>query len=187
MKRAGKIIVAGAILAAVLLAGTAAAQEGSIKFSRNGDAVTISGSTNLAAGDRLLVNVVSAAFTPTGKGSGGGFAGAAGTAVVQQGTPLNTYSFDVDVSTFPPGEYLVTVESVETGFRDSAQFVLPWTPVPTQPPAVPTPETATTSPPPPSTTQTIPAPIESPTQVPVSGIAPVAAVVLAACILLSRR
>ena len=104
MKRAWKILIAGVIFSAVLLPGMAGAQGGGIQISKAGDIVTISGQTNLAVGDRLLINVVSAGFTPTVKGTGGGFAGAAGSVTVQPGSPLNTYSFDVNVSTFPPRE-----------------------------------------------------------------------------------
>ena len=187
MKGAWKILVAGAILSAVLLPGMAVAQGGSIQFSKAGDIVTISGQTNLAVGDKLLINVVSAGFTPTEKGAGGWFAGAAGTVVVQPGSPLNTYIFDVNVSTFPPGEYLVTVESVETGFRDSANFVLPWTPVPTQPPAIPTSGTATIPPPSPSPPITGASTSTPPAPAPLSGIVSAGAFVLAVFILVLRR
>jgi hypothetical protein len=187
MKRAWKILVAGVILSAVLFPGIAAAQTGSIQFSKSGDIVTISGQTNLAVGDKLLINVVSAGFTPTVKGTGGGFAGAGGSVVVQQGSPLNTYSFEVNVSTFPPGEYLVTVESVETGLQESAQFVLPWTPVPTQVTLTPTPGTATITTPPTSPPAAVPARTASPTPTPLPGIMPVAALVLAIGILVLRR
>ncbi|MGA2934777.1 MAG: hypothetical protein ABSD81_06450 [Methanomicrobiales archaeon] len=187
MKRAWKILIAGVILSAVLFPGMTAAQGGSIQFSKAGDIVTISGQTNLAVGDILLINVVSAGFTPTEKGTGGGFAGAGGSVVVQPGSPLNTYSFLVNVSTFPSGEYLVTVESVETGFRDSAQFVLPWTPVPTQSPMTPIPGTATISTPATSPPATVPAQAPSPTPAPIDYIVPVTALVLAICILVLPR
>jgi cell division septation protein DedD len=185
MKRMGRILLAGGILAAVLLAGIAAAQGGGLTFSKNGDTVTISGATNLAVGDRLLVSVVSAAFTPTGKGTGGGFSGAAGTVTVQPGSPLNTYRFDVNVSTFQPGEYLVSVESLETSFTTSGQFVLPWTPAPILVPTSPatTPATTTTTP---SATPTIP-PATQPTATPLPVILSLCALVSAACILLHRR
>ena len=188
MKRAWKILVASGMLSAVLIAGAAmGAQGGGIQFSKNGDIVTISGQTNLATGDRLLMNVISAGFTPTEKGTGGGFAGAAGTVVVQPGSPLNTYSFDVNVSTFPPGEYLVSVESIETGFWDSAQFVLPWTTVPTHAPFTPTPGPATISTPSTPLLTTIAVPAAPPTPAPVAMITSTVAFLLATGILLLRR
>jgi hypothetical protein len=186
VNREGKIvIVAGALLAAVLLAGSAAAQGGSLTFSKNGDIVTISGATNLAVGDRLLVSVVSAAFTPTGKGAGGGFSGAAGTVTVQLGSPLNTYHFDVNVSTFQPGEYLVSVESLETSFSTSGQFVLPWTPAPIPVPTSPATTLATTTTTPPGIPTTLPA--TQSTATPLPGILAPGAVALAIGILLHRR
>jgi hypothetical protein len=187
MKRAWSYLIAGAILSAVLLAGIAAAQGGSIQFAKNGDIVTISGTTNLAVGDRLIVTVISAAFTPTEKFTAGGFSGAGGTTVVQQGTPLNRFSFDVNVSAFPPGEYLVTVESVETGYSASGQFVLPWTPVPTV--VTPTPATtaATVSTTPSAPPTTLPATQASPTRTPIIEAIPFAAFVLAFSVLRLKR
>jgi hypothetical protein len=184
MKRAWKCLIAGAILSAVLVPMIAAAQGGTITLAKNGDIVTISGSTNLAAGDRLLVSVVSAAFTPTEKGTGGGFSGAAGTAIVQPGSPLNSWSFLVNVSTFPPGEYLVTVESVETGFTESSEFVLPWTPVLTPITTVPTTVPAMVTAPPVSTT--VPSP-PAPTPVPLSGILSLVASAVAVFVLARRH
>jgi hypothetical protein len=185
MEGNGKYLVALAVLSALLLAGIGAAQDGSRVLEKNGNIVTISGSTNLAAGDRLLVNVVSAAFTPTEKGTGGGFSGAAGTAVVQPGSPLNSFSFDVDVSAFPPGEYLVMVESVETGFSESGQFVLPWTPVPTEITSIPTILSATVTTPPAALT-TVPATQASPTPAPIPATLSLGAPALATLILLRR-
>jgi len=187
MTRAGRVLLAGAVLSAVLLAGVAAAQGGSIWFSSNGSVITISGTTNLEAGDRLLVTVVSAGFTPTTKEMPGGFSGAGGTAVVQPGSPLNSFSFDVNVSTFPPGEYLVTVESVETGFRESGQFVLPFTPVPTPVPSNLAATTPTITPPTTLPRTTVPAPQASPTRTPLTALLSIGALILADGILIRRR
>lgn len=185
MKGAGSCILAGAILAALLIAGSAAAG-GRLQFTKNGNTVTITGFTNLAPGDRLLVNVVSAAFTPTEKGNETGFSGAAGTVIVQPGSPLNTYNFDVDVTSFSPGLYLVSVESVETRFRDQGEFVLPWTPVPT---VMTTPATTLPSPvttPPPAQTSTQAPPAASPTPAPLPAAIALCAAIGAPLLLLRR-
>ena len=185
MKGMRGILIAGALLSAVLLAGVAAAQGGGILLSKNGNILTISGTTTLAAGDRLLINVVSASFTPTEKGGAGGFSGAAGTVTVQPGTPLNTFSFDVDVSAFVPDEYLVTVDSEETGFSESTTFVLPWpTPVPTTLPATVT--TATTLPPTTPAT-TIPATAATPAPAPLPEALALVALSLAFLVLQRSR
>jgi hypothetical protein len=185
MERVRALVVAGSLIAAVLLAGAVAATGQSIQVSRNGNTITITGFTNLAPGDRLLVNVVSAGFTPTEKGNGTGFSGAAGTVVVQPGAPLNSYHFDVDVSSFSPGMYLVSVESVETGFRDQGQFILPWTPVPTvmTTPAATVSSPASTLPPAQTSTQ---APQASPTRSPIPLAIPACAALVAAIILRRR-
>jgi hypothetical protein len=180
------ILVMGVILAAVLLAGIAAGSGSGLQFSKNRNTVTITGYTNLATGDRLLLEVVSAGFTPAEKGSGAGFSGAAGTVVVQPGSPLNTYRFDVDVSSFHPGLYLVTVESVETGFMDSGQFVLPWTPAPTEVPSQPAAVTSPVTTPAPVVTAA-PAPRGSPTPAPLPTTLPLCAVIPAAVLLGRHR
>ena len=186
MKWSWSVIIAGVLLAALLLAGTVAAGGTDLQFAKSGNNVTITGTTNLAPGDRLLVDVISAQFTPTVKGTATGFSGASGTVVVQPGSPLNTFSFEFDVSGFSPGLYLVIVTSPETSFQESGRFVLPWTPVPTS--AIPTPApvspSGTTPAPTPSS---MPSPQATPTQVPLSGIVSLAATVFAAGVLRLRR
>ncbi len=75
-----------------------------------GDKFTITATTNLEPGDNIFVTVYSSSFQPTDKTQNGEFSGAADTVSVNQGnsSDLNTFSFDVDASTFKPDEYLVT-------------------------------------------------------------------------------
>ncbi len=93
----------------------------------------ITGTTNLAPGNDLLIDVVSASFHPDETTTSYDFSGASGTITVREGTPDNVWSFEVDASDFLPDDYIVNVESVATGFLETATFTLddaPVTPVP---------------------------------------------------------
>lgn len=87
-----------------------------------GSTFTITGTTNLAVGDTLNVEVTSAAFQPTSKTEAAGFASVAGTAEVQQGDGANTWSFEVDGTSFKPDQYIVRVESIDTDTTATATF-----------------------------------------------------------------
>jgi hypothetical protein len=88
-----------------------------------GDKFTITGSTNLAAGDNLQVDVYSSSFTPTGKNQDSTFSGASGVVQVQQGTNgHNFWSFDVDATGFKPDEYIVMVKGITQDVSGSATF-----------------------------------------------------------------
>ena len=100
-----------------------------------GSTFTISGTTNLAAGDTLLIEVTPALFDPNNGG------GTAGVATVQQGDGANTWSFEVDGASFKPDQYSVNVESIETDTTSTATFTV------TEGPEVPLPgENLTLSP-----------------------------------------
>ncbi|MFA5332198.1 MAG: hypothetical protein WC342_07450 [Methanoregula sp.] len=78
-----------------------------------GETFTINGSTNLAVGDELNVQIYSSSFGPTQKSESSGFSGVSGMVKVVPGTSsANSWSFDVDTSTFTPDEYIVTVSAV---------------------------------------------------------------------------
>jgi trimeric autotransporter adhesin len=99
-----------------------------------GDKFTISGSTNLAVGDNLMVEITSSSFKPTQKLQSGEFSGASGTVQVMPGTNgYNRWSFDVDASSFKPDEYLVKVSGITVDVFGSSTFTLverpPATPV----------------------------------------------------------
>jgi PGF-CTERM protein len=114
-----------------------------------GDTFKITGTTNLAEGDQILMTVVSSSFQPTEKTQTGEFSGTSGTISVQKGDTYNTFSFDVDASTFKPDEYLVTAESVQPSQTATATFNVlegqPTTAVTTAPPTVVTTAPVTTA------------------------------------------
>ena len=87
-----------------------------------GSTFTITGTTNLAVGDTLNIEVTSAAFQPTSKSEASGFGSVAGTTEVKQGDGANTWSFEVDGASFKPDQYIVNVESIETDTTATATF-----------------------------------------------------------------
>jgi hypothetical protein len=119
-----------------------------------GDKFTISGSTNLAAGDELMVEVTSSSFQPTDKNQGSEFSGASGAVTVVPGSNgYNHWSFDVDATAFKPDEYIVKVSGITQDVTGSTYFnILPGQPVMSATTAIALPDTttfpATTTPPP---------------------------------------
>jgi trimeric autotransporter adhesin len=88
-----------------------------------GDKFTISGSTNLAVGDDLMVEVYSSSFKPTDKSQPGEFSGISGAVKVVPGSGgYNHWSFDVDATTFIPDEYIVKVSGITQEVTGSAYF-----------------------------------------------------------------
>ncbi len=88
-----------------------------------GDKFTIGGSTNLAVGDNLMVEITSASFKPTLKTQDNAFSGAAGMVQVVPGSGgYNRWSFDVDTSAFSPDEYIVTVKGIDARATGSTTF-----------------------------------------------------------------
>jgi len=90
-----------------------------------GDTFTITGSTNLAVGDTLMVEIISSSFKPTQKAQSGEFSGSSGSVQVMPGTNgYNRWSFDLDSSTFRPDEYLVKVSGMTVDVTGSTTFTL---------------------------------------------------------------
>jgi hypothetical protein len=88
-----------------------------------GDTFTINGTTSLAAGDELIVEIISSSYTPTSKTQPSGFSGASGTVNVVAGSSgRNTWSFNVDTSSFTPDEYIVKVTGVLQDVTTSTTF-----------------------------------------------------------------
>jgi hypothetical protein len=149
-----------------------------------GDKFTIHGSTNLAVGNNLMIEIISSSFKPTQKVQGGDFSGSAGTVNVEPGTNgFNRWSFDVDTSTFKPDEYIVQVSGETIQVTGSTTFTI----VEKLPTSVKTPSPETTvqtvipiiTTPPPSLTTTQKSPL-SPTMI-------VIAFVLVGCAMLLKR
>lgn len=135
-----------------------------------GDSFTIGGSTNLAVGDNLQVEITSSSFTPSKKTSDGGFSGTAKTVQVQPGTGgKNQWSLPVDTAAFKPDEYLVKVSGVLVDATDSTTFRLLERPVTVQATA---PVVTATTPAPPVATTT---PVPVATTLPVTQKSPLAA------------
>jgi PGF-CTERM protein len=87
-----------------------------------GDTFTITGTTNLAEGDEIQIDVVSSSFKPTEKTQSGEFSGASGSVTVVKGDTYNTFSFDVDASTFKPDEYIVKAEAIQPSVTATHTF-----------------------------------------------------------------
>jgi len=99
-----------------------------------GSKFTITGTTNLAVGDTLNVEVTSAAFQPGSKTEASGFSSSAGSAVVQKGDGVNKWSFEVDAASFKPDQYIVKVEAIEAKTTATATFNVVAGGEPTTPP-----------------------------------------------------
>ena len=142
-----------------------------------GDKFTIAGSTNLAAGDDLMVEVYSSSFNPTTKTQSGEFFGASGVVKVVPGAGgLNRWSFDVDTSAWKPDEYSVTVTGVTISVTGTATFsLLQATPVTTSS-ITPFPTQTTT--PMMQATPAVPPTLPSPTRSPVPFIGVIGVLVL---------
>jgi PGF-CTERM protein len=89
-----------------------------------GSKFTISGTTNVAVGDKLIIDVTSAAFGPAKKTEAAGFGSVSGTATVEKGDGANKWSFEVDAADLKPDQYIVKAECIETSTTTTANFNL---------------------------------------------------------------
>jgi len=149
-----------------------------------GDKFTIQGSTNLAVGNNLMIEIISSSFKPTQKVQGAEFSGSAGTVKVEPGTNgFNHWSFDVDASTFKPDEYIVKVSGTTIDITRSTTFTI----VEKQPTTLNTPAPITTvltvSLPP----ATIPVPAPTTQKSPLLSTTILVAFVLVGCAMILKR
>ena len=88
-----------------------------------GDKFTLTGTTNLAIDDTILVEVISSSFKPTTKTESGEFSGVSGTVTVRKGIDgLNRWSFPIDAAAFRPDEYIVSVSGITVDAQASTRF-----------------------------------------------------------------
>ena len=152
-----------------------------------GEQFIISGSTNLAAGDKLMVEVTSSSFKPTYKSQSAEFSGAAGTVKIEQGSgSLNRWSFPVDASTFKPDEYIVKVSGITVGVTGSTLFnIVEARPITVTTAATPVPViTERTLP---SIATTTPTPAPTTQKSPLSIAVIIVALALVSCVLIPKR
>jgi trimeric autotransporter adhesin len=95
---------------------------GSVNVGTN---LTISGTTNLAVGDEIIVEIVSSSFKPTDKSESGGFSGSTGTVTVKKGTSgasMNTWSFNTSTNNWKVDNYIVSASGIVVPATSSATF-----------------------------------------------------------------
>ena len=119
-----------------------------------GEKFSITGTTNLAVDDDLMVEVYSSSFAPTGKGQKNEFSGKSGIVKVQPGSGNNNrWSFDIDSSSFIPDAYIVKVTAVNRQVTGTTTFSIVSHKIPTTAPttlipvSTPRPPSAATTPP----------------------------------------
>jgi hypothetical protein len=92
-----------------------------------GESFTITSTTNLSAGEEILVQVYSSTFFPGPKMQTREFSGATGAVTVIQGrSGINKISFVVNTSEFKPDEYVVSEDAIRQDANSVVVFnVLP--------------------------------------------------------------
>jgi hypothetical protein len=149
-----------------------------------GDRFTITGSTNLAAGDTLMIEIYSSSFKPTQKVQGNGFSGSTGTIKVMPGTDgYNRWSFAIDASMFRPDEYLVKVSGITIDVTGSTTFTIVEKLTSTQK----TPAPATTVPAVFPPTTSLPGPAPATQKSPLSSATIIVSFILSGCVLVLKR
>jgi hypothetical protein len=152
-----------------------------------GEQFTVSGSTNLAAGDNLMVEITSSSFKPTSKSQSAEFSGAAGMVKIEPGNgTLNKWSFPVDASSFKPDEYIVKVSGITVDVTGSTIFNIIQGP-PITVTTVATPVTVVTVQSLSSIATTILTPVPTTQKSPLSVIVIIGAIALVSCALVLKR
>ncbi|MBP9008701.1 MAG: DUF3821 domain-containing protein [Methanospirillum sp.] len=96
--------------------------------------IVLSGTTNLASGSRLLVEITDERFGPTQKGGKGSWSGYSGTTTTYPGSEEEReFSFEIPAGTLKEGRYQVLIQAVSSPGTASGvlQVTMPVTPVQT--------------------------------------------------------
>ena len=89
-----------------------------------GSKFTITGTTNLAVDDQILVEVMSSSFTAVDKTSTSTTSGVSQTTKVVKGDSDNTWSVDVDTTNWKLDEYTIKVNGIEVDVTTTTNFNL---------------------------------------------------------------
>ncbi|HJK78805.1 MAG TPA: MEMAR_RS02690 family S-layer glycoprotein [Methanocorpusculum sp.] len=119
-----------------------------------GSKFTITGTTNLAVDDQILVEVMSSSFTAVDKTSTSTTSGVSQTTKVVKGDTDNTWSVDVDTTNWKLDEYTIKVNGIEVDVTTTTNFNLVEKVVTPTPTATATGATPTTTTAPATTTPT---------------------------------
>jgi trimeric autotransporter adhesin len=88
-----------------------------------GDKFTLTGKTNLAVDDEILVEIYSSSFKPTEKTQSGEFSGMSGNVKINKSeTGMNLFSIAVDTTSFKVDEYIVVAQGVTQDATGTALF-----------------------------------------------------------------
>lgn len=121
-------IVAGAVVTGLLLliaSGSAAVMITPEADKYVGDVISLNGTTAFSPGNRILVTIELLAFGPTNKSAPPGIGGTSGQVTVEKGGGgVNRWYMTVDTASYPPGDYLVTAEVLETDVVETTTFTL---------------------------------------------------------------
>jgi hypothetical protein len=93
----------------------------SIQPKKSGDKFSITGATNLAVGNEVLVEVMPRIIPP---GSELYFGIRGVTKIVKGNSGINKFSFDIELVNTKPAEYLINVISYKIGIVGSQSFIV---------------------------------------------------------------
>jgi len=86
--------------------------------------ISLSGSTNLAAGEKLFYSVQPLEFGPTSKEYSVPQGGTSGNIYVTGSSPLNLWNAEIDASDYSPGEYIFEIGRPDGSYKSTMVFTV---------------------------------------------------------------